>query len=99
MFFTSGGSANADILIHNYGTGSLTIAAKMNNNNGGATLTLDGTGTTILTNTASSYNGATYVNGATLSTSSALVLGGTNNTSAAGVVRRHVPGHTVVQPQ
>ncbi len=82
MFFTSGGSANADILIHNYGTGSLTIAAKMNNNNGGATLTLDGPGTTILTNTGNSYNGTTYVNGATLSTSSALVLGGTGNTSA-----------------
>ncbi len=82
MFWTSGGSANADILIHNYGTGSLTIAAKMNNNNGSATLTLDGTGTTILTNTTSSYNGATYINGATLSTSSALVLGGTNNSTA-----------------
>ena len=82
MFFTSGGSANADILIHNYGTGSLTIAAKMNNNQGSATLTLDGTGTTILTNTASSYNGSTYINGATLSTSSALVLGGTNNSTA-----------------
>jgi fibronectin-binding autotransporter adhesin len=82
MFFTSGGSANADILIHNYGTGSLTIAAKMNNNNGSATLTLDGPGTTVLTNTGNSYVGATYVNGATLSTSSALVLGGTSNSSA-----------------
>jgi fibronectin-binding autotransporter adhesin len=82
MFWTSGGSANADILIHNYGTGSLTIAAKMNNNNGAATLTLDGPGTTILTNTNNSFNGSTYINGATLSTNSALVLGGTGNSTA-----------------
>ncbi len=81
-FFTSGGSANADIMIHNYGTGSLTIAAKMNNNNGSATLTLDGPGTTILTNTANSYLGATFVDGATLSASTALVLGGTASGAA-----------------
>lgn len=83
MLFTSGGNANADILIHNFGTGGLTINAKMNNNNGNATLTLDGPGTTVLTNTANSFNGSTYIDGsATLSTSSALVLGGTGNATA-----------------
>ena len=82
FLFTSGGNANADIVIQNYGTGSLTINAKMNNNNGNATLSLDGPGTTVVTNTANSYNGVTYVDGATLSTSSALVLGGTGNTAA-----------------
>ena len=82
-FFTSNGTSAADILIHNYGTGILTIASRMTNNQGNASLTLDGPGTTVLTNTSNSYNGNTYVEGAaTLSMTSGLDLG--YGTSSSG---------------
>jgi fibronectin-binding autotransporter adhesin len=62
------GPAAGDLIINNYDStpgGSLVIASVLANSSTGSTLTVSGTGTTILTG-ANTYAGPTYVNGGTL---------------------------------
>lgn len=76
----SGGSiasqtaTNSDLLIHQYGAGSLTIGSAIANGIGASTLTKTGTGVLVLT-AANTYAGQTFVNGGTLAISSNANLG------------------------
>jgi autotransporter-associated beta strand protein len=76
----SGGSiasqtaTNSDLLIHQFGAGSLTIGSTVANGVGASTLTKTGTGLLELT-AANTYTGQTYVNGGTLAISSNANLG------------------------
>ena len=58
----------SDLLIHQFGTGTLTIGAVIANGNGASTLTKTGMGTLVLTS-ANTYTGQTFVNGGVLSIS------------------------------
>lgn len=55
-------ATNSDLLIHNYGTGGLTISAVIANGTGNSIVTLDGTGTTTLSG-VNTYTGTTVVGG------------------------------------
>ena len=76
----AGGQATAsDLIIQQYGVGTLTIGSVIANGNGASTLTIAGTGKVVLTN-ANTYTGQTFVNGATLSISSNTQLNNGANT-------------------
>lgn len=66
---------NSDLVIHQNGTGTLTISSLIANGNGNSTLTKSGPGTLILSG-ANTYSGTTYINGGVLSVG---VLSGSNN--------------------
>ncbi|MBV6499159.1 MAG: hypothetical protein CJBNEKGG_01609 [Prosthecobacter sp.] len=64
-----------DLIIHNYGTGGLTISAVIANGTGTSPLTVSGPGVTTLTG-ANTYTGVTYVTGgSTLSIPNNTALG------------------------
>ncbi|WP_395736860.1 autotransporter-associated beta strand repeat-containing protein [Prosthecobacter sp.] len=74
---TGAGTAN-DLMIHNYGTGVLTIGATLADNGGNkVNLVLGGTGTTVLT-AANTNTGEIYINNGVLSISSESNLGTIN---------------------
>ncbi len=58
-------STDSDLVIHNYGTGNLTVNSVIANGVGASTLTKTGTGTLTLGST-NTFTGATYVNGGKL---------------------------------
>lgn len=72
-------SGTRDLIVQNYGAGTLTIASVI----GGGTnaLTLAGTGTTVLSNASNTYTGATFLNGGTVQISSIGNLGNTTTSS------------------
>lgn len=74
-----GQATASDLIIQQYGTGTLTIGSVIANGNGASTLTIAGTGKVVLTN-ANTYTGQTFVNGATLSISSNTQLNNGANT-------------------
>lgn len=83
-------ATNSDLVIHNYGTGNLTIGAIIGNGVGASTLTTAGTGKVTLTG-ANTFTGAIIVGGtSTLSFSSvaAAGAGGLGNGSATPVTIR-----------
>ncbi len=60
------GTANpSDLIVHQYGTGTLTIASTITDGNGPSTLTKTGPGTLLLSG-ANNYTGTTYVTAGTL---------------------------------
>ncbi|OYW77035.1 MAG: hypothetical protein B7Z37_05820 [Verrucomicrobia bacterium 12-59-8] len=73
-----GAGTLSDLMIHNYGAGSLTIGATIaDNGSGKVNLVLGGTGTTILTAT-NTNTGEIYINNGVLSISSESNLGAIN---------------------
>ncbi len=81
-----GAGTLSDLMIHNYGTGSLTIGATLTDSGAGkVNLVLGGTGTTILT-AANANTGEIYLNNGVLSISSESNLG-TINGSIVDLVR------------
>ena len=74
-------ATNSDLMIHQYGTGNLTIGSVIADGVGKSVLTKAGDGTLILSGT-NTYTGLTLVTGGTLSISSDSNLGGTNGTFA-----------------
>ncbi|MFC5455289.1 autotransporter-associated beta strand repeat-containing protein [Prosthecobacter fluviatilis] len=74
----SGSGTSYDLMIHNYGTGTLTLGATITDNGGTQTnLVMGGTGTTILT-AANTNTGEIYLNNGVLSISSESNLGAIN---------------------
>ena len=74
----TGSAASRDLLLYQYGTGTLTINAVIGDvANTNTTLTVSGTGTLILTAT-NTYNGQTFLNGGTVQISSYGNLSGSN---------------------
>ena len=67
-------ATNSDLIIHQYGSGSLTINSTIANGLGNQTLTKTGTGTLVL-DSSNSYTGQTFVNGGVLSISANNQLG------------------------
>ena len=67
-------STNSDLVIQQWGTGTLTINSVIANGNGASTLTKAGPGTLILTG-ANTYTGLTFFNEGTLKLASGAVLG------------------------
>ena len=55
-------ATNSDLIIHNFGTGGLTIGAVIANGSGASVVTLDGAGTTTLSG-INTYTGATSAGG------------------------------------
>ncbi len=68
-------ATNSDLIIHQNGTGQLTIGSVIANGAGTSVLTKTGSGTLVLSG-ANTYTGATYINGGVLSVG---VIAGTNN--------------------
>ena len=71
----------SDLIIHQYGAGTLTISSVITNGTGVSTLTKAGTGTLVLSG-ANTYGGQTYLTGGILSISSDSNLNGANGTFA-----------------
>ncbi|WP_176159412.1 beta strand repeat-containing protein [Prosthecobacter debontii] len=59
-------ATNSDLVIHQYGSGTLTISAAIANGIGNSTLTKAGTGKLVLTGT-NTFTGGIFINGGTLS--------------------------------
>ena len=72
----SGTATNSDLIVHQGGTGVLTIDSVIANGVGTSTLTKAGTGTLVLTQ-SNTYLGATYINDGVLSISNNNQLGAT----------------------
>ena len=78
------GGAGGGLIIHQHGTGALTIGSNVVNNGGATALTKSGAGTLILSGT-NTYSGNTFLNAGTLEVSTDANLGtGTTVTSRAG---------------
>jgi fibronectin-binding autotransporter adhesin len=82
----TGAPSSSDLVVHDYGSGVLTIAAKISDptittsvNGQASTFTKSGPGTTILTG-SNTYTGQTFVDGGILQVSSDANLGGANGT-------------------
>ncbi len=69
-------ATNSDLIIHQYGAGTLTVGAVIANGVGTSILTKTGSGKLVLTN-ANTYTGATYISGGVLSVSANNQLGAT----------------------
>ncbi len=67
---TGSNGTNTDVIIQDYGAGTLTINSTIGAGTGSQTLTVAGSGTVALGAAINSYTGATYINGATLKISS-----------------------------
>jgi fibronectin-binding autotransporter adhesin len=70
-------ATNSDLVINNYGAGTLNIQAPIIQGTGTSTLTVGGTGTTVLGNSAvlatvGTYTGITYINGGTVKLASGI---------------------------
>jgi len=79
-------ATNSDVVINNYGTGLLNIQAPIIQGTGTSTLTLGGTGTTVLGNsvvltTVGTYTGITYINSGTVILAAGIVGLGASNTA------------------
>lgn len=79
-------ATNSDVVINNYGTGLLNIQAPIIQGAGTSTLTLGGTGTTVLGNSAvlttvGTYTGITYINSGTVVLAAGIVGLGASNTA------------------
>jgi len=84
-------ATNSDLLLHQFGSGNLTIASIIANGVGASTLTKDGPGLVTLSS-SNSYTGATYITGGTLSISNNNQLGvsstgATMNLRSGGVLQ------------
>ena len=73
------GANGAELIIHHFGSGTLTISATLGT--GAASITKAGTGTAVLSS-ANSYTGTTTVGAGTLKAGAANVFGGASSTSA-----------------
>lgn len=71
---TGGTAAGSDLIIHQFGTGVLSISATITNGSMASTLTKAGFGTLVLTG-SNSYSGGTYLNAGSLEVSSSANLG------------------------
>ena len=69
-------ATNSDLIVHQYGSGTLTIGSVISTGNGTSTLTKTGPGTLVLTG-VNGYTGNTFVNAGTLSLGVARRLAGT----------------------
>ena len=67
------GASNAELIIHQLGTGTLTLASQLSGGTG--RLLMDGTGTIALTNANNTFTGGVIINGGTLQIGSAGALG------------------------
>lgn len=80
--------AASDLIIHQNGTGTLTINGVITNGAGAQTLTKTGSGTLVLA-TNNSYTGQTYINGGVLSgadfNGSSSIFGGVDATSQVNI--------------
>ena len=84
-------ATNSDLIVHQYGNGTLTIGSVIANGNGASTLTKAGTGVLTLTGT-NTYTGSTYITAGTLSVSAnnqlgAITSGQTVNLSNASTLQ------------
>ena len=90
-------ATTSDLIIHQYGTGALTIGSVIANGNGASTLTKGGSGKLILTGT-NTYTGITYLNagilqvdtGSNLGTGTLAFNGGTLQTTTGFSTSRAV---------
>lgn len=71
-------ATNSDLIIHNFGTGGLTISSVIANGSGTSVVSLDGTGTTTLSG-VNTYTGATLVGGG-----ATLAIGANSGLGAVG---------------
>jgi len=80
-------SATSDLMIHQFGSGALTIASLIASGSGAQVLTIDGPGKVILTNTNNSYSGTTFLNGGVLSIDNINELGTSGVTFNGGTLQ------------